>query len=179
LELFCFFLGGRLYPPAAKMIHVDELTGAWDRGSFEYYLRNRLPQEQEGFGIIYCDVDHLKEINDSYGHREGDFAISTAVCLLREAIRTEDIIVRHGGDEFLVIVKSPFKKDLDHIVQRMEHIFDEYNQDSTKRYKLECSFGGDIFDKSYSSIDHFINYIDGLMYLNKNKKKNKEMLLIK
>lgn len=161
-----------------RMVHVDELTGAWDRGSFEYYLHNKLPLEQEGFGIIYCDIDHLKEINDSYGHIEGDFAIRTAVTLIREALREDDIIVRHGGDEFLVILKSPVKEELDHIIRRMEDIFEEYNKNSTKGYKLECSFGGDIFHKNYGSIDHFINYIDGIMYQNKNLKKSKEVLFV-
>lgn len=162
-----------------RMIHVDELTGAWDRGSFEYYLRNRLSREQEGFGIIYCDIDHLKEINDSYGHREGDYAISTAVSLIRKAIHQEDIVVRHGGDEFLIVVKSPFKKELIATIGRMELIFDEFNKDSAKRYKLECSFGGDIYDNSHSSIDQFIHYIDGLMYQNKNEKKQKELQYLK
>ena len=156
-----------------RMVHLDELTGAWDRSSFEYYIAQRLEQDHDKLGIIYVDIDKLKDINDKFGHMEGDYAIKMAVSLIRNIIHKDDIIVRQGGDEFLIIIRCNTKEALDDIIRRMEVTFDEFNHNSVKSYRLECSFGGDIFDSSYSSMDMFINHVDNLMYQRKKERSEK------
>ncbi|MDY6970837.1 MAG: diguanylate cyclase [Thermodesulfobacteriota bacterium] len=86
----------------------DTLTGAYNR----YYLNERLPQEidrarryGQPLSIIMCDIDHLKKINDLYGHHLGDLVLKEFVDCLRVSIREgTDWLVRYGGDEFLAVM---------------------------------------------------------------------------
>lgn len=154
-----------------RMVHKDVLTGAWDRGSFDHYIAQKIQFNYKKFGLIYVDMDHLKEINDTYGHVEGDYAIKMAVALIRGEIRKDDIIVRLGGDEFLVILDCDTIESINNTIERIEMSYHHFNRNSSKSYRLECSFGADIFDPRSNNIDQFINHIDTLMYRNKNNKK--------
>lgn len=154
-----------------RMVHTDVLTGAWDRGSFDYFISQKIQYNDKKFGLIYVDMDHLKDINDNYGHMEGDYAIKMAVSIIRGEIHKNDIIVRLGGDEFLVILDCDTREALNITIDRIETSFQLFNHNSTKRYQLECSLGADIFDPRSNHMDQFIHHIDTLMYQNKNDKK--------
>ncbi len=154
-----------------RMVRLDDLTGALARGSFDYYITQKIQQNYEKFGLIYVDLDKLKEINDNYGHMEGDFAIKTAVKIIRSEIRKNDIVVRMGGDEFLIMISCENVENLESTINRIEEAFERYNLNSQKEYRLECSLGADIFDSKNYSIDQFIHHVDNLMYQNKNKKR--------
>lgn len=154
-----------------RMVHLDALTGVWNRGSFDYYVSQRLKQKNnDKLGIIYFDIDGLKNINDSYGHVEGDLAIKTSIAIIKRVIRKNDIIVRMGGDEFLIILDCESNVDLGETINRINASFSQHNKNSEKSYELECSFGADIFNSEYSSIDQFLRHVDNLMYENKRNK---------
>ncbi|NBJ14659.1 MAG: diguanylate cyclase [Dehalobacter sp. 4CP] len=155
-----------------RMAHLDNLTGVWTRGSFDYYISRRIHHKADDkFGLIYADLDGLKQINDQYGHSEGDKAIQTAVGLIRSVLRKTDIIARMGGDEFAVIMECDSKEALEKTIERINVSFEAYNKTSGKRYRLEGSFGTDIFDMKYASIEQFLNHVDNLMYSQKRIKK--------
>ena len=85
----------------------DPLTGLYNRR----YLQETLPREfarleriGHPLGVIIMDVDHLKTVNDSYGHDAGDIVLQAIGKLLLANIRIEDIACRHGGDEFVVVM---------------------------------------------------------------------------
>jgi diguanylate cyclase (GGDEF)-like protein len=154
-----------------RMVHLDSLTGAWNRRSFDYYIANRLKHNSdEKMGIIYFDLDKLKYINDSYGHREGDLAIKTSINIIKSVIQKKDIIVRMGGDEFIIVMDCETKEEIDKAVEIINEAFIQFNVTSDMSYKLECSFGADIFNSEYSSIEQFLNHIDNMMYRNKRLK---------
>lgn len=156
-----------------RMIHLDNLTGAWTRGSFDYYISQRVKHKNnDEFGIIYIDMDGLKQINDMYGHFEGDYAIKTAVQLIKEPLRKTDIVARIGGDEFVVILDCKSKESLDKTIERINMCFIKYNEKSEKSYKLGCSMGADIFSMDYKSIEQFLHHVDSLMYENKKRKRS-------
>ncbi|MCM1565376.1 MAG: diguanylate cyclase [Dehalobacter sp.] len=151
-----------------RMVHLDALTGVWNRGSFDHYITQRLKQkDNDKFGIIYFDIDGLKNINDSYGHVEGDLAIKTSIEIIKKVIRKNDIIVRMGGDEFIIILDCESNADLEKTIDRIKTSFSQYNNSSGKRYKLGCSFGADIFNSDYSSMEQFLRHVDNLMYEDK------------
>jgi diguanylate cyclase (GGDEF)-like protein len=157
-----------------RMVQLDCLTGVWSRGSFEFYIKNRLAQRNnEKLGIIYCDIDGLKEINDQYGHMEGDYAIKITTQLIRKAIRKTDIMVRMGGDEFIILLECDSSDILDRTLEVIETSFSQYNEASSKNYKLSCSFGSDVFNSNFSNIEQFLHHVDRLMYTNKKIKKDK------
>lgn len=155
-----------------RMVHLDYLTGVWNRGSFEFYIRNRLANHNsETLGIIYCDIDGLKEINDKYGHLEGDGAIKDATKIIKNSIRKTDIMVRMGGDEFIIVLECETADILNVTLERIDKAFLDYNRNSTKNYELSCSFGWDMLNSDYDTIDQFIHHVDTLMYENKKSKK--------
>jgi diguanylate cyclase (GGDEF)-like protein len=154
-----------------RMIHLDSLTGAWTRESLNYYLSNRIRRGMDAvLGAIYLDLDGLKQINDRYGHLEGDDAIKTTIQLIKSLLRKTDIIARVGGDEFIIVVNCQTNEVLEKLIDRIKGKLMDYNERSRKEYKLECSFGSDIFRSSDSSIEQFIRQIDGLMYSDKRRK---------
>lgn len=155
-----------------RMVHLDYLTGVWSRGSFEFYIRKRLAdQSSEKLGVIYCDIDGLKEINDVYGHLEGDAAIKAATKIIQNSIRKTDIIVRMGGDEFIIILECETAGILHATLERIDDAFLDYNYTSQKSYELSCSFGSDMLNSDYETIEQFIHHVDKLMYENKRSKK--------
>jgi diguanylate cyclase (GGDEF)-like protein len=86
---------------------TDPLTGAFNRE----FLMQRLPQELEAaldrdrtLSLAMVDVDHFKAVNDQYGHGVGDVVLAEVARRLRSAIRTGDLLVRYGGEEFLVVL---------------------------------------------------------------------------
>jgi len=86
---------------------TDPLTGAYNRE----FLSQRLPQEIEAalerdrsLSVAMVDVDHFKAVNDQHGHGVGDFVLAEVARRLRSAIRTGDVLVRYGGEEFLVVL---------------------------------------------------------------------------
>lgn len=156
-----------------RIVQLDDLTGAWNRNSFEYYITKSLKQKSSiNIGIIYADIDDLKQINDMYGHIEGDFAIKTAIEIIESSIRKNDIVVRMGGDEFIVVLECWSNEALENTIKRIEASLLLYNENSGKGYKIECSFGADIFNSNHSSIEQFLHHIDTLMYRNKKVKKS-------
>jgi diguanylate cyclase (GGDEF)-like protein len=159
-----------------RMIHLDSLTGAWTRGSFDFYLAQKAGQKNESFGVILADVDNLKRINDEYGHCEGDLAIRAAVRIIRDALRNADVLARTGGDEFVVVSDCGSAAALSQMVERIRESFARHNGRAGAAYRLECSFGAAMFDGSYNSIEQFMHHVDTMMYSSKKDKKSSSKL---
>lgn len=85
----------------------DALTGLWNRGTIMEIMNRELTRcirEQSHFGVIMCDLDHFKRINETYGHLAGDVVLQEAAQRLRNAVRSYDYVGRYGGEEFLIIL---------------------------------------------------------------------------
>jgi len=97
----------RLQAQLVEQARHDALTGVFNR----HYFNERIAQEvlrasryNHPIGLLMIDVDRFKEINDSYGHQTGDMVLREIAAVLRETVRASDMIVRYGGDEFLVVL---------------------------------------------------------------------------
>ncbi len=84
----------------------DELTGLWNRRSFERFGQVLAAQNKDGppSCLILLDLDHFKSINDTYGHPAGDEVLRQVAALLRSSVRSSDIAARFGGEEFAVLI---------------------------------------------------------------------------
>ncbi len=86
-------------------------------GLKNYALRNKISRrtlpEEAIFGIIMFDIDHFKKINDTYGHKAGDMVLQQFSTLLRSSVRSDDIVVRWGGEEFMVVLKKTHRCYMD------------------------------------------------------------------
>lgn len=84
---------------------VDPLTGLFNRRAMDHHLEF-LWEEDQNLSVVVMDIDHFKRINDTYGHAIGDIVIRNVADALRKCIRGEDIAIRFGGEEFLVLLPN-------------------------------------------------------------------------
>src|SRR5258706_326325 len=77
-------------------------------------------RKAQGLLLFFADVDNLKEINDSHGHREGDFALIQAADALERTFRSSDVIARLGGDEFAIMALEAGREDKEIILRRLK-----------------------------------------------------------
>ncbi|MHC1684048.1 MAG: GGDEF domain-containing protein [Clostridiaceae bacterium] len=157
-----------------RMMHIDYLTGAWTREKFYIYLARLIKQNKlKKFAIVFIDLDDFKEINDSYGHKVGDEALKVVVNLIRKVLPKGGNIARYGGDEFVLILEEVGNEEVETILDKIMNAFKNYNKVPTALYKLSYSYGYQCYNPELKmSIDQYINYVDQLMYRDKNKKKS-------
>lgn len=124
----------------------DELTGILNRRGFMEKAMEFIHMAMNGRGILLiADLDHLKEINDCFGHVAGDFAIQSAARLLMEALGEDTLIARIGGDEFVALL--PYESGLsgDIYVHKLRKACAEFNRNSKKDFYVELSAGYTVF----------------------------------
>lgn len=125
---------------------IDDLTGLYNRRGFLKFAEQQLSlhaRMNKSLYLLYADLDYMKWINDTYGHKEGDFALVKAAEILKRTFRASDIIARIGGDEFAVVL-SPTDSDENHIeaiISRLRQNFYAYNRNMIHDYNLAFSLG--------------------------------------
>jgi diguanylate cyclase (GGDEF)-like protein/PAS domain S-box-containing protein len=154
---------------------TDDLTGIYNRRGFFALAGHRLKlasRMKKGIFMLYADVDGLKEINDSFGHKEGDMALVDIANILKTIYRDSDIVARIGGDEFVVIPVGVEGDSIEMISSRLQKKLEIHNSRSNRRYKLSVSFGIVFYDPQRPcTIDELISQADMLMYEHKRKNK--------
>jgi diguanylate cyclase (GGDEF)-like protein len=121
---------------------------------------------------MFLDMDGLKMINDTYGHNEGDFAITTICHDIRDLCHKGEICARLGGDEFVIFGIRYTEEMAADLSERIEKTLAEFNENSGKPYKLGTSAGWCIeVPHADLALETIINAADELMY---EKKKNKK-----
>lgn len=154
----------------------DGLTGVFNRRAGMKNLREeiqKLKAEKSNLTICFIDIDGLKKVNDSLGHRYGDELITNTIKLIKSRIRKEDIICRMGGDEFLLIFPNFTEKEALEILQEVEDSISEFNLKKNKRYRISFSYGfAEYYWNDDMSIDELIGIADSKMYKIKNIKKH-------
>lgn len=151
----------------------DELTGLYNRRGF---LENAIDKVKNATGCyilcIYADLDHLKQINDEFGHQEGDFAIKTAANFLKDSLRSTDIIGRIGGDEFAAVAVIS-REDLSTVIcERITNLSQTFNTISEKPYYIEISIGYSVSKYSDTiELNRMLSAADLMLYENKKKRR--------
>ena len=119
----------------------DALTGVYNRAYFEEEL-HRLEHRRSGsVAIAIIDVDGLKRVNDTWGHKKGDELLVKAAQVLRGAVRSEDVVARIGGDEFAIILKNSDEVVVEMIFQRLRQALEQEKQKTEELAPLSLSFG--------------------------------------
>jgi diguanylate cyclase (GGDEF)-like protein len=153
---------------------LDSLTGLGNRSSFnEFIERLSRAGTKESYSIVMIDMDHFKAINDTLGHLEGDNALRDMALIIKSCIRETDFAARYGGDEFILAIKSEY--NIEKLMNRIQQAVDNQNEKGKRPYKLQMSYGWDVFTAGSSSspafIEGFLDHADKLMYKNKAAKK--------
>jgi diguanylate cyclase (GGDEF)-like protein len=152
---------------------TDDLTCLYNRRGFFAAATQQLKlarRNTQSMLLFYCDVDNLKQINDCYGHREGDLALIHTADALEEAFRDSDILARLGGDEFTVLAVEASSQNEAVILRRLEESLKKSKMNES-RYELSLSIGMARFDPQHAtSLGELMERADKDMYEQKRKR---------
>lgn len=165
----------RMEEKLQKLNRIDSLTGCYSRGYGLELLDRQIKlshRSKSPLLLAFLDIDRFKEINDTFGHDEGDKALKEVAELFKSTLREVDIICRMGGDEFLLIFPDNSLKEAPLIKERLNIDLAKLNQTLKKPYKIEISMGFSRYDPNNpQSMDELIRIADKKMY---DEKKNKK-----
>lgn len=157
-----------------EMYIKDSLTGAYNRFGMERYfteIKQRCLMSKMHMQVSFIDIDGLKNINDKYGHEEGDRIINAAADILQKNAG-KNYVIRYGGDEFIVMGTARNTRELEIFWMKVQEDIDEYNRKSKKNADLSMSYGYDIFKIGVNTyLEDCIRVTDSKMYAEKNRKK--------
>jgi len=152
----------------------DDLTGLYNRRGFlalgeqQVHVANR---DKKPMMVVSADLDGLKEINDTFGHQEGDRALLNLSAQLQETFRDSDVVARMGGDEFVVLSVAGPEDDSGSMTLRLRERLDEYNRQGSQPYQLQVSIGLAGSDaKAPDAIEQLLAASDRVLYEEKRRK---------
>ena len=158
-----------------RQLLIDRLTGVYNR----YYLEFRLDyamkniDEKSDLYVFMVDIDRFKEVNDNYGHIEGDLVLKTVASILNQVCKKSGYVARYGGDEFLIMHKCKKDADINLFVESINKAVDDRNRKNNLPFKIEISIGYYKYDPmEIKSINQFVEKADETMYF---EKKNKDI----
>ena len=146
----------------------DPLTGLYNRNYLEDYAMkacSRVNRHHSNLVLIFIDLDNFKHVNDTFGHETGDEVLTKVAKILKEIFRKYDIIVRYGGDEFIILIEdikydeTALKNLLDKMVERIE--------ENLKKFNISASYGIAVAPKETNSFKELIYLADERMYKQK------------
>ncbi len=144
----------------------DPLTGLYNRTFFEEGLRRTGDGRFDPVGIIVCDLDGLKFVNDTLGHDTGDLLLAASANVIKSAFRKSDIVARIGGDEFAILLSQSDEKIVEEACDRIRHAIDKYNAASPE-IPLSISIGFSVKSETSESMSDLFKEADNSMYREK------------
>lgn len=145
-------------------MYTDALTGANNRRYFE----DKLKKSHIVAGVAMIDLDDFKLYNDTCGHDAGDMVLVTVVDVIRRCIRKSDVLVRYGGDEFLLVMPDIQEEDFAHKLRQIKRNIHAATVAGYSNIRLSASVGGVFTDGK--SLEEAVSKADKLMYQAKSKK---------
>jgi diguanylate cyclase (GGDEF)-like protein len=145
----------------------DDLTCLYNRRGFFAAAAQQLKsatRNAQSLLLLFCDLNNLKKINDSFGHREGDLALIRTADALGQAFRDSDILARLGGDEFVVLASEASSQTQEVVLRRLEKSLKKLNAGES-RYRVSVSIGVARFDPKHAiSLGELMAQADKAMY---------------
>jgi diguanylate cyclase (GGDEF)-like protein len=154
----------------------DALTGLANRILFTERLEHTLEKSkvsQSQMALLFVDLDHFKEINDSLGHEAGDKVLGIVTERLRKTVNNDEVLARFGGDEFTVILENPSHPEAaSELASRILKILSEPIVVDHNELYVGCSIGISLFPDNGDSAQDLLKYADAAMYAAKNSGRN-------
>lgn len=165
----------RMQTTLRSLALLDELTGLYNRRGFFTLAKRHVKvarRAKKALWLFFLDLDGLKQINDRFGHQEGDLALTQTAEILRRTFRDADIIARVGGDEFTVLALDASSEDSAQVMTaRLQENVREVNTRGGRRYELAFSLGVARFDpKAMESIEELVAKADTALYEQKRRR---------
>lgn len=158
---------------ALQLATVDELTGITNRRGFMLLGQHSLSLcARQGIpaSIVYFDLNKFKQVNDKFGHAEGDRALVAIANQVKNSFRDSDLYARLGGDEFIVLLTNTSKKLAEDVVTKFLQSLEKYNKYAGRGYDISVSYGIVEFDHDkHHTVEALLADADSLMYEQKNQ----------
>jgi len=153
---------------AVQLATMDELTLLSNRRGFLLLAQHTLSlcrRVDTPASLLFLDLDRFKQINDRFGHAEGDRALRDFASLLKTTFRDSDVVARLGGDEFAVLLTKVSQPHGAEALARLQHAVEAHNRGSERGYELMFSVGQLAYDPSrHWSVELLLQDADALMY---------------
>jgi diguanylate cyclase (GGDEF)-like protein/PAS domain S-box-containing protein len=159
-----------------RMAHHDQLTGLPNRHHLAAFLPNAIAEAQAAasmLGVVFLDLDRFKHINDTRGHETGDKLLQEVASRLRAVVRDSDVVIRMGGDEFVVVFRNV--KSYDEVTLGAGRIIETLNQPIIiDQHPLQTtgSVGVSVFPRDGSNMVELLKHADTAMYQAKDRGRN-------
>ncbi len=164
-----------LLKQALNQAYTDPLTGTWNRSAFNDHLQRELRLAERNdwpFSLIFIDIDHFKNINDTYGHACGDQALKSVAKWIKQRIRRSDMLFRYGGEEFVILLSDTDVVGAEILAEKVRQKLDQHTlAHDMAALKLTASFGVAGW-RNQESLSQLIDRADNAMYIAKKRGRN-------
>jgi diguanylate cyclase (GGDEF)-like protein len=162
-------------------LRIDPLTQIANRHFFDFQLSKKIEETKtfsNSFGILMIDIDHFKNVNDTYGHLVGDEVLKIVANSLASSIEKTDLVSRWGGEEFIMIVDVDNLNNLEKIAEKIRQIVmaSSHQMVNGKTISVTISIGGTIIRKD-DTMSTLITRADENMYFAKQHGRNQSKIL--
>lgn len=160
---------------------IDPLTGVFNRRFFEETLRKEIARCQRNAlsaGVLFCDVDNFKKINDTWGHACGDLVLQNVARIMHDAVRTSDTLARYGGEEFVALLTGIDQEGVAVVAERIRAMVQSMDfQHDNQVIPVTVSIGGSVTSQLPGPVDQIgkqlVTMADEAMYQAKQSGKNR------
>jgi diguanylate cyclase (GGDEF)-like protein len=159
----------------ATLANADKVTGIFNRQYFDKVAAEEFEKakaNQRHFSILFVDLDHFKEINDTYGHRIGDDMLRAVAWLIQKACRNTDVVARYGGEEIVVVLPNTMSEDAMRIGGEIREIVAGQTEERLG-VSMTVSIGVASFPEEGESLSLILEKADKALYQAKEKGRNR------
>jgi len=154
------------------LAYHDPLTTLPNRHHFEQYFQNTILKKRHEVALLFIDLDHFKNINDTLGHHAGDTLLKVFAHRLKSQLSKKDFIARIGGDEFVAIVRLSDAEQIRQVATRLLHSLQAPITIQEHKLSVTTSIGIALFPKDGDSLDTLLKHADTAMYKAKTNGRN-------
>ncbi len=162
-----------------RLSQYDYLTSIYNRQYFEQAMNreiSRAARHQYGFSIVMFDIDHFKQVNDLYGHLNGDYVLKTLAQEIRKKLREEDTFCRYGGEEFVILFNDTLADAAFQAAEKIRlHVMELIWPFSERKITISCGVSQYIPEESSKDL---IRRVDCALYYAKNHGRNQSHLMM-
>jgi diguanylate cyclase (GGDEF)-like protein len=162
-----------------RFAFTDYLTGLKTRGYFEQQLDlefKRSERRRQKFALLMIDIDHFKNLNDTFGHHTGDQVLRDVASILMKDMREVDTVARYGGEEFVMILPETTETGATYVAQRLRRAVEQakfFAGSPQTIQHLTISIGIAVFDTDAQFKRDLIEFADAALYAAKNGGRNR------